>query len=130
MDASKSDVDFLDISVQSTSQKINPEDIYLYVTNKTNDCVIFPYNYGLEIFIKVNENWVKVNNLVEYANTENKPLTSASGVEPDDLIFIRPDYSNISDPPTEIKIILNAYLCNNGKPSLNLSKDYIEIPLK
>jgi hypothetical protein len=128
-DTSMTSVDFLDISVRSTDQKINPNDIYLYVTNKTNDCVVFPYNYGLEIFMKVNESWVKVNNLVEYANTENRPLTSSSGIEPDDLIFIRPDYSNVPGKPSDIRIILNAYLCKNGKPSSNLSNDYIEIPL-
>ena len=111
-------MDFLDISVQSTSQKINPKDIYLYVVNKTDDCIVFPYDYGLEVFIKVNESWVKVSNLVEYANTESRPLTSFSGIWPDDIIFIRPDYSSISDQPTDIKIVLNAYLCNNGKPSL------------
>jgi hypothetical protein len=120
----------LDISIQSTDQKIDPKDIYLYVVNKTNDCVVFPYNYGLEIFLQVNGNWVKVNNLVEYANTENRPLTSSSGIEPDALIFIRPDYSNVSGQPTDIKIVLNAYLCDNGKPSLNLSTEYIEIPLE
>jgi hypothetical protein len=129
-DTSVADVDFLDISVQSTDPEIGTKDIDLYVVNKTNDCVIFPYNYGLEIYFRVNGNWVKVNNLVEYFNTENRLLTSSSGIEPDGIIFIHPDYSSITDQPTNAKIILSAYLCNNGKPSSTLSKDYIEISLE
>lgn len=123
-------IDFLDISKVSTDKNNNSKVVDVYVVNKTSDCVVFRYDLGTEIFLKVNGEWVKVKNLIEFASNEDVVLTASSGLEPDTVIFINPDYSMVSGDSSDIRIVLHAYLCDNGKPVNYLSSDSIEIPLE
>ncbi len=123
-------IDFLDISKVPVVKNNNSKVIDLYVVNKTSDCVAFAYDLGAEIFLKVNGEWIKVKNLVEDASKKDIILTSFSGIEPDTVLFINPDYANLPGKPSDIRVVVHAHLCNNGVPTDDLSSDSIEIPLE
>jgi len=123
------ELDFLNISELPNDQKIYSTDLDLYITNKTSDCIVFPYDFGVQIFLKSNGDWAEVQNLNQFASTEDIILTNSSGYEPEAIVFVSPDYSSFPGEPTLAKIILHGYLCQNGKPSTELSSEHIEISL-
>jgi hypothetical protein len=40
--------------------------INAWVINKSDNCFVFPYNYGVTILINVNGNWEKIPNILSF----------------------------------------------------------------
>ncbi|HEY9078052.1 MAG TPA: hypothetical protein VIO61_16065 [Anaerolineaceae bacterium] len=62
----------------------NEEDISLLIENLGNEDIAFPVDYGLQLFLYSDNNWVKIRQLVEY------PL-----VNPNDLLPIPPSKGDL-----------------------------------
>jgi hypothetical protein len=120
--------DFVDIS-KIESPTISEDDINLVIKNKTKDCVVFPNDYGVKIFYKQGENWTLLSNLVDFPSVNTITLTGSEGNRPDAVLFIRPDYHILTERPTVLRILLTAYLCDNGIPAKELIGDYVDINL-
>ena len=122
-------VDFLEIVELTTTEKLREDELHLFIENKTNDCIVFPNDYGAQIFTRINATWVQIPNLVEYMNETEIVLTTYPGERPFISIYLLPDYSEINGTPKEIRVILHAFLCQNGNPSDKMVSDYIDIDL-
>lgn len=121
--------DFAEI-VKLESATISDEDISLYIENKTDDCIVFPNDYGTQIFYKsADGSWVSMPNLVDFPNTELIHLSDRKGIEADAVLFIRPDTKRIPIHPATLRILIAAYLCNNGIPVTELTGDFVDVEI-
>jgi len=123
-------VDFLEITELPDVEKIREAEINLFVENKTEDCVVFPYDYGMRIFAQSNNVWEEIPNLGNYIVKSNIILTVSSGEVPFVVVYLLPDYSELKEQPSKIRVILSAYLCYDGTPSDEMVGDYIDIELE
>ena len=121
--------DFLDIRELSEGEKIRKSNLDLGITNKSNDCVLFPYDYGVQIFALIDNIWKEVPNIVEYPNKTEIILSTTSEGLSDAIVYITPDYSTLNESPRTVRVIMNANLCKNGIPTDERVIDYIDIDL-
>jgi hypothetical protein len=123
--------DYLDITNLDTVSKITGDDIYLLVANKTDDCVIFPKDYGIQVFAYIDGIWTKVSTLGQYANPEKITLLPKKNNNPDAIVSLLPDYSTIkTSNPQKVRVVLAGYLCQNDVPAENPTGDYIELDVQ
>jgi len=121
-------VDYLDITNSDNVPKQRKNDVLLVIANKRNDCVYFPYDYGMQIFAYVNNAWTKIPQIIKYTPGENIFVSSRSEGNYEALVVLQPDYSGIKvESPQRIRIVLAGYLCENGIPAEKLTGDYIEL---
>jgi len=66
-------------------------------------------------------------NLVQFANDADVFLSATSEDYYDAIISITPGYSSLQRTPTMIRVVVNAFLCQNGSPSDEMVSDYIDI---
>ena len=122
-------IDFVDITEITDGEKIYDDQLNFYVENKTDDCVVFPYDYGVEIYTKDENNWLQIPYLGKYMSETTITLTPYFGEHPTDVIFVLPDYSVLNERPERIRVIMQAKLCNDGVPSDEMVADFIDIEL-
>jgi hypothetical protein len=121
--------DFAEI-VKLESATISKDDISLYIENKTDDCIVFPNDYGTQIFYKLADgSWAFVPNLVDFPNTDLIHLSDRKGIEADAVLFIRPDTKRIPIHPATLRILITGYLCNNGIPVEELTGDFVDVEI-
>jgi hypothetical protein len=118
--------DFIEVSVWD-APTISHDDINLYIQNKTNDCIVFPNDFGIKIFYNQEGSWKSLPNLVRTQNTEIITLTSIDDFESDAVVFIRPDYRELTKRPKTLRIVFEANLCEDGIPTKGLFVDYFDI---
>jgi hypothetical protein len=106
--------------------------ITLEIANETLDCVVFPYNFGVKIFIFQNKGWVEIPDNIEYADHYDIVLAPRGRLDADTLVAIRPDYTTIStlSKGQVLRIVLIGSLCINGTPSNQTTADYIDLSIE
>jgi hypothetical protein len=127
--------DFVDIRVVGNGLTFGGSNISLYVTNKTNDCIVFPADYGFMIFAYQNGDWIKIPNKAKYETFDNEPnivMDSRAGLRPLVWTDVQPDYSQLQPNSAQLKIriVLVGKLCVKGVASQRETADYIELNIQ
>jgi hypothetical protein len=106
--------------------------ITLYIVNKTLDCVVFPYNFGVKIFVYQNQGWIEIPDNVVYAYRNNVVLDPHGGLDEGAIVAIQPDYSKLGviSNRQRMRVVLIGELCKKGLPSNQLTADYIELTVE
>jgi hypothetical protein len=84
-------------------------EVQTWINNTTNNCISFPPDFGIKVFVKQDEDWLEVPNLVTYANKEPQVLKPKSDLFPTILVSIWPDVSSLN-----IKMSLDGYALITG----------------
>lgn len=124
--------DFIDIKLMGANYVIAGQGMSLYITNKTTDCVVFPYNYGLRIFVNQKDDWTELQQRDIFASHDDITMEAKGGLFPDETLFVDPDYSKLGNfaATLRMRIVIEGRLCVNGKASDKNVADYIELTLK
>lgn len=106
--------------------------IDLYVANKTTDCIVFPYNYGLQIYTYKGGDWIEIPDTAIYMTKDNVTLDAKGSLFPDAVVSVSPDYSYLnSDTQTQrLRIVLIGHLCKSGFPSEKTVADYVDLNIQ
>ena len=118
--------------------------ISLYLANKTYDCVVFPYDYGLKILAYQDQDWVEIPGTVQSKRQDGSVIEPGGSPDqdivldpngkanPDIVIVITPDYSKLGpiSTPQRLRIVLIGRQCSNGIPSDQPTADYFELSVK
>ncbi len=104
----------------------------LYVVNKTSDCIVFPYNYGVRIFVLQNDNWIEIPDVLQHAFDHNVTLDANNGPFPDAVVSVNPDYSKLGNISGQLRmrIVVVGRQCVNGVPVDQEFADFIEVPVQ
>jgi hypothetical protein len=120
---------YLDITYLGSTPANVHSDFSLYAKNTTKDCIVFPHDYGTQIFVYLDKDWKNISDLGEYPNPNDIKLDPAGSLSSDAVIYITPDFSSIpsSAYPIKMRIVVVGRLCQNGLPTENKTADYIEL---
>jgi hypothetical protein len=123
----------LGVTPETTEQAIQPnsrivlrealglKDIYaatgiidLELHNKSDNTVLFPSDFGAEIFLQKGTEWEKVNNSFGYSNYD-QVLPISSDYPPGLVVPVAPDLAQITVRPIVLRINVKGTLSDSGK---------------
>jgi uncharacterized membrane protein len=104
--------DAIEIAEYYIGPEIKANDILTFwIVNKSEECIVFPYDLGQKIFAEINNEWKPVNNIMEYHHHNDNIL---NGDNPTTMVSVAPDLSNITvTAPVNFKVVLSGKLCDN-----------------
>jgi hypothetical protein len=123
---------YLDITILS-GLPIKPNTVIdLYIKNKTADCVVFPYNFGVRLFVYKNNSWIEIPNNIIYASQKDVILDPREELNFDALVSLQPDYSKLGVMPNkyQMRVVMIGHLCKGGVSSNHNTGDYIELNIE
>jgi hypothetical protein len=90
------------------------QNVSLVITNLSEYCIVFPFDFGIELWVDVNDVWEEIDNMVQYIPEEDIYLEPVGESFSTMGVSIRPD---LSDFPllekTDFKAILSGHLCDD-----------------
>jgi hypothetical protein len=90
------------------------EVLEFWIKNTSNNCIVFPYNYGLKIFVEQNTNWIEVPNPTIYSPEDDIYLREADNIFSYRPVLLRPDISKIQlQGPTNFQATITGHLCDD-----------------
>ena len=122
----------LDVTLLETSPIKLFTTVPLYVVNKTSDCLVFPFNYGVRVFVLQNNNWIEIPDVIKYADNHDVILDARNGLYPDTMVSVNPDYSKLDNISGQLRmrIVVVGRQCVNGVASEQQFADFIELPVQ
>ena len=95
------------------------------VMNRSDYCVIFPYDYGIKIYFrKAGGEDVEVSNTVNYTFLENAPMVERIDGGSQGSIMLAPDLTNITvNAPREFRATITGHLCDDE--TVEITKEII-----
>lgn len=123
---------YLDItSLDGLPIKLNTV-INLNIKNKTGDCVVFPYNFGVKMFVYQNHSWIDIPDNGIDVTHKDVVLDPRGGLFPDTVVILQPDFSKLEDMSIKhkMRIVMIGRLCKKGLPSSQNTADYIEVQVE
>jgi hypothetical protein len=121
--------DYLDFKFLGVQPLNANSPISLDLINRTKDCVVFPHDYGKQIFVYLKNDWSGIPDSVDYPGQTDVTLAPAGKSTSDSVVFVKPNYSSIplSAYPIQMRIVVAGRLCQNGVPAGNAVADYTDI---
>lgn len=102
------------LTYNNGSQIRDGESLTVWMKNTSDDCVIFPHDFGIKISYEKDGKTYKVKNNVEYLPNTDKILDPAGSVFSEHEVFINPDLSNIKiNGQTDFEASIAGYTCKN-----------------
>jgi hypothetical protein len=121
---STSYVDSLTFEYDKTNTLDSYGSISVWVINKSNNCFVFPYDYGISFLIQLNGMWVKTPSIpVNYSPHDDIIMEKQGKALFDSYpITFYPDISNLKiSKTTEVKGIIKGYVCDH--PEILIEKE-------
>ncbi len=95
-----------------------------WITNESEYCIVFPYDYGVKIYLKDEKAETEVANTVTYANYQDVRLAQRGDSGSRRIIPVLPDLTNIIiDVPQEFRATITGYLCDDE--TVEITKEII-----
>jgi hypothetical protein len=92
----------------------NTESLISFIKNTSSSCMVFPYNYGVKIYMERNGSWVDVPNMTDYRSKEDIQLLPAGNMDSDNVVVLRPNLLDVElQAPTNFRAVLNGHLCDD-----------------
>ncbi len=67
-----------------------------WMENMSNQCVSFPLDFNIRVFVEQHGDWVEVPNRVTYVGERPKVLKPKGDIPSSALVYIRPDISGLT----------------------------------
>ena len=93
----------------------NNNDTFI-ISNSGDQCIEFPFDWGLKIAAKNHNDWIDIRNLAIYQSKEDLFLGSKDTLSSKKYVSFIPAWKETSlKSGTPIKITIRGFLCNNKK---------------
>lgn len=94
-----------------------PGQVSMWLENVNNDCIVFPYDFGLEIYYEENNEKHEISNLMEYSPHDNIILGAKGEFFSISTISFTPDMTGITVSDTTRFIAkISGTMCKSGTP--------------
>lgn len=105
--------------------------IVLDVKNMSKECVVFPFDYGTQIYAYFQNDWNGISNSIEYPSHDDITITPTGTSTSDTTVFAKPNYSPVPPKayPIKIRIVVTGRLCKGGVASEDKTAGYIELTI-
>ena len=120
---------WIDITYQ-TGPEIPPSGyIEAWIENMSDQCISFPNDFNIKVFVEQNENWVEVPNLVTYVGDRAEVLKPKSDARSDTLVNIRPDTSGlIMSKRVNSYAFITGNLCDDKSYKIEKKIPFVIVP--
>lgn len=98
--------------------------INVLVANESNNCYVFPYDYGVTLQIKINDRWDQIPSIATNYSSQDDIIMERKDKSIFDTypISINPDYSMVKiSKTTELKANIKGHLCDH--PEITVEKE-------
>jgi hypothetical protein len=86
----------IDIGYQTGPEISAGDTVEAWMENMSNQCVSFPLDFNIRVFVEQHGNWVEVSNRVDYLGDRPQVLKPKGDMPSSALVYIRPDTSGLS----------------------------------
>jgi len=85
-----------------------------WVKNTSDECIVFPFDFGAKILLDNNGSWIEINNLARYHPEEDIYLRAAGNIFSENAVGLQPDYSSIVlQENTDLLVVITGHLCED-----------------
>lgn len=85
-----------------------------WINNMSSNCISFPADFGITVFVKQRGEWIEVSNQVTYVGDRPEVLHAKGDARSDTLVYIKPDTSDLAlTEPVEAYGLIKGTLCND-----------------
>ncbi|MBI5934479.1 MAG: hypothetical protein HY867_12290 [Chloroflexi bacterium] len=99
------------------SNPLFPGQVSMWVENVNNDCIVFPYDFGLEIYYEERNKKHQIHNLMEYNPHDDFTLGASGEFFSVSSINFTPDLADITiSDSTRFIAKISGTMCKSDKP--------------
>lgn len=107
--------DLLDVTFLRGPDINSSQNVSLVIKNLSDYCMVFPYDFGIKLWVEVNGDWEDIDNMVQYRPEEDIYLEPAGDLFSVMGVSLFPDLSNFPLPEkTNFKAMLIGHLCDDA----------------
>ena len=129
LEGMNSKLEFIALDSKDDPYKIETH-IKLGLMNLSESRIIFPSDYGLQLFTFLDERWEKIDNLTQYFPEGNRQISPMSPDTPGQTaIGFYPDLMN-EGQPIQIRVVIQGILYEGETPTDVQAGAYIDIVLQ
>lgn len=100
----------------------------LYVENMSDNCVIFPFDFGLSIWYFKDGQWNSIKDLAVVINPQDLILQPKGQPFSEQPVTIFPDYDVLAaEQPSSLRVFISGRLCKDGNPTDQIVGNYIDV---
>lgn len=130
----------IDISLQETNKDITlsapmeintftiGDGIQLILSNKSNNIIVFPQNYGVHIFTRQGNDWVPIDNGIEYPSGEKEIWPNQNQPFRDVVVFVQPNID--SKQPLTVRIFVIGRIKRENTVTQDQVGSYIDLTIQ
>jgi hypothetical protein len=114
-----------------TGPEISPGgEVLAWINNTTDNCINFPTDFGIKVFVLQGEDWLEVQNLVTYESDEPQVVLEPKGeMFSRNLVHIWPDVSSlIITEPVDSYALITGHLCEDENYAIEKKIPFVIIP--
>lgn len=94
------------------------------ILNRSDYCLVFPYDYAIRMYLKKDSEDIEVSNTVEYIFLENAPIFETIEAGSQGSVLIAPDLTNIVvNDPKEFRATITGHLCDDE--TIEITKEFV-----
>lgn len=124
-----SKLEFIALDTKDNPYRIGTS-IALGLKNLTDFTIIFPSDYGLQIYVFQDNEWSRIDNLMQYIPEGNRQISPTGPDSPGQTgVDFFPDVPN-SDKPIEIRVVIQGIVYVGEMPTEEQASAYIDIVLQ
>jgi hypothetical protein len=100
-----------------------------WMENMSNQCVSFPLDFNIRVFVEQHGDWVEVPNRVTYVGERPKVLKPKGDIPSSALVYIRPDISGLTiTEPIDSYALVTGNLCDDENYAIEKKIPFLIIP--
>ena len=123
--------DSIDLIYQIGPNIMPNEFVEIRIINQTNYCIVFPIDFETKVFLKQDDGWVQVSNLVTNIGDGPQILESKGKMFSVAIVLIKPDTTNVViEKPIESYALITGHLCDDENFVIEKKLPFVITPLE
>jgi hypothetical protein len=121
--------ELIDIGYQS-GPEISPGGIVeAWMENMSNQCISFPTDFSIHVFVEQHGDWIEVSNRVTYVGDRPELLKPKGDMPSSALVYIRPDTSGLTiTESVDSYAVVTGQLCDDENYVIEKKIPFVIIP--